>query len=83
MRRIETTVEACSGSALRIGIISDIHTDAPHISLARLSGMIQQMSAEQPDIVLLLGDFVAGFAARGVPSPPAASRWASRTGALP
>lgn len=65
IRRIETTAETWSGPALRIGIISDTHTDGPHMSLSRLSSVVQQMNAEQPDIVLLLGDFVAGFAARG------------------
>ena len=60
IRRVETTSAAWSGAPLRIGVISDTHTDGPHMGIGRLSGIIDAMNAEQPDIVVLLGDFVGG-----------------------
>ena len=60
IRRVEATSAAWSGAALKIGVISDTHTDGAHMGVGRLNDVIDRMNAEQPDIVLLLGDFVAG-----------------------
>lgn len=59
IRRVETTSAAWSGAPLRIGVISDTHTDGSHMGVGRLNSVIDAMNAEQPDIVVLLGDFVA------------------------
>lgn len=63
IRRVEATSAAWSGAPLRIGAISDTHTDGPHMGIARLNNIIDLMNAEQPDIVVLLGDYVSGHAA--------------------
>jgi predicted MPP superfamily phosphohydrolase len=60
VRRVEVTSRGWSGPPLRIGVISDTHTDGPHVGVARLESIIARMNAERPDIVVLLGDFVAG-----------------------
>lgn len=62
VRRVEVASQAWRGPPLRIGVISDTHTDGPHMGVARLESIIAQMNAERPDIVVLLGDFVAGHA---------------------
>ncbi len=62
VRRVEATSSAWSGAPLRIGVISDTHTDGPHMGISRLNSIIDTMNAEQPDIVVLLGDFVGGHA---------------------
>jgi predicted MPP superfamily phosphohydrolase len=60
VRRVEVTSRGWSGLPVRIGVISDTHTDGPHVGIARLESIIARMNAERPDIVVLLGDFVAG-----------------------
>jgi predicted MPP superfamily phosphohydrolase len=57
VRRIEVVSPRWSGPPLRIGIISDIHSGAPHMRPARLAGIVARMNAEHPDVVVLLGDF--------------------------
>lgn len=56
------TVETATwqGPPLRIGIISDTHVAAPHVDVPRVRRLVRRMNAEQPDIVLLLGDYTGG-----------------------
>jgi predicted MPP superfamily phosphohydrolase len=70
VRRVEVVSAMWKGGPLRVGVISDIHTAGPHMSPERLAGIVAQMNAEQPDIVLLLGDYVSGSKA-GVERGPA------------
>jgi predicted MPP superfamily phosphohydrolase len=60
VRRVEVTSRSWSGTPLRIGVISDTHTDGPHVGISRLESIIARMNAERPDVVVLLGDFVGG-----------------------
>ncbi len=64
VRRIEAASRGWSGAPIRIGVITDTHTDGPHVGLARLASIVARMNAERPDIIVLLGDFVAGSAPR-------------------
>jgi len=57
VRRVEVVSMSWRGPPLRIGVISDIHMGAPHMSVGRLNGIVRQMNSERPDIVVLLGDF--------------------------
>ncbi len=57
VRRVEVVSRTWSGPPLRIGVISDTHMGAPHMSVARLNAIVQRMNSERPDIVVLLGDF--------------------------
>src|SRR5687767_6810679 len=43
---------------LRVAVIADLHTGAPHVSLAKLSRVVERVNAEGPDLVALLGDYV-------------------------
>lgn len=60
VRRVEVVSQTWSGAPLRVGIITDIHGGGPHMSGGRLERIVNEMNAQRPDIVLLLGDFVAG-----------------------
>lgn len=43
---------------LRIAVMSDLHVGPPHITLARLRGIVQVANATEADLILLPGDFV-------------------------
>jgi predicted MPP superfamily phosphohydrolase len=60
VRRVEVVSRGWNGPALRIGVISDTHTDGPHMGVARLESIIARMNAERVDVVVLLGDFIGG-----------------------
>jgi predicted MPP superfamily phosphohydrolase len=62
VRRVEVVSAAWKGEPLRVGVIADIHAAGPHMTPERLDGIVAQMNSEQPDIVLLLGDYVSGSA---------------------
>src|SRR5882672_3712897 len=46
IRRVDVESKAWSGAPLRIGIISDTHMGSPHMSVARLNGIVAQMNSE-------------------------------------
>jgi uncharacterized protein len=43
---------------LKIAVIADLHVGAPHIDLAKLDDVVAVANGLQPDLVLLLGDYV-------------------------
>ena len=43
---------------LRVAVIADLHTGAPHVSLSKLTRVVERVNAEEPDLVALLGDYV-------------------------
>lgn len=43
---------------LRIVVLSDLHIGSPHIDLAKLEQIVAATNAQNPDLVLLLGDFL-------------------------
>src|SRR5215210_5941370 len=43
---------------LRVALISDLHTGAPHVDERRIERMAAAVNERAPDLVLLLGDFV-------------------------
>jgi predicted MPP superfamily phosphohydrolase len=57
VRRVDVSSRGWTGPPLRIGVISDIHMGAAHMSLGRLKGIVRQMNSEHPDIIVLLGDY--------------------------
>ena len=56
-RRVEVVSPMWTGEPLRVGIITDTHSGAPHMSLERLDSIVSAMNDERPDIILLLGDY--------------------------
>lgn len=74
-RRVEVVSPLWTGEPLRVGVLTDIHGAGPHMSLARLESIIDEVNAERPDIVLLLGDYAPGHV-------PAAERSADERAAV-
>jgi uncharacterized protein len=70
--------EALAG--LRVALISDLHTGAPHVGEKRLERLVAAVNARRPDLVLLLGDYIDPEVRFGsAVAPPAV---AARLGAL-
>lgn len=46
---------------LKIAVLSDIHAVEPWMSAERITGIVEQTNALQADLVVLLGDYVAGI----------------------
>jgi uncharacterized protein len=44
-------------SGLRVAVISDLHTGAPHVPLDKVHRVVERVSREGPDVVALLGDY--------------------------
>jgi uncharacterized protein len=44
-------------SGLRIALLSDLHVGSPHWDLAHLRELVQRTNAEDPDLILLAGDY--------------------------
>ncbi|MDX6752599.1 metallophosphoesterase [Geminicoccaceae bacterium 1502E] len=44
---------------LRIGVLSDLHAAWPHVTAPRIARIVARLMAEEPDIVLLPGDFIS------------------------
>ncbi|WFU23919.1 metallophosphoesterase [Bradyrhizobium sp. CB1717] len=59
---------------LKIAAIADIHACDPWMSLERIEGIVDRTNALKPDLIVLLGDYVAGLhqVTRFIPS----SEWA-------
>ena len=47
-------------SDLRVAVISDLHIGSPHVGLDKLRTIVERTNAENPALVVLLGDFVTG-----------------------
>jgi predicted MPP superfamily phosphohydrolase len=75
VRRVDVVGAMWNGEPLRVGLISDIHSGGAHMSVARLESIVGQMNSEQPDIILLLGDYVGG-------NPDASQRSAENNAAV-
>jgi hypothetical protein len=47
-------------SELRIAILSDLHIGSPHVGLDKLRTIVEKTNGENPELIVLLGDFVIG-----------------------
>ncbi|MGF1501373.1 MAG: metallophosphoesterase [Paracoccaceae bacterium] len=68
--RWQVRTEAWSGRPpLRIAALADIHIGPPWVTLARLERIVARTNALEADLIVLLGDYVAGhrFVSRPVP----------------
>lgn len=50
-----------SGRPLRIAVLADFHACEPWMPLSRIDYIVRRANALKPDLVVLLGDFVAGL----------------------
>ncbi len=44
---------------LRVAVVADVHAGAPWVGLDRVAALVQRVADARPDLVLLLGDWVA------------------------
>lgn len=60
-----------AGQKLTISVIADLHAGGPNMGLERISHIVETSNGLRPDIVLLLGDFVAThkFVTKPIPAP--------------
>jgi predicted MPP superfamily phosphohydrolase len=46
---------------LRIGILTDLHAVEPYMPVSRIGEIVERLNGLQPDIIVLLGDYVASL----------------------
>ncbi len=54
---------------LRIAVIADLHAGAPFVGLDKIDRIVAETNAEQPDVIVLLGDYVIQGLRFGHPIP--------------
>lgn len=69
-----------AGRKLNISVIADLHAGGPNMPVERIRDIVDTSNALRPDIVLLLGDFVATH--RFVTEPVPAPVWAAELSRL-
>jgi hypothetical protein len=69
-----------AGRKLRLAVLSDLHIGGPHMPVSRLPGIVAATNALDPDLTLLLGDFVASRHRRN--GDPAMAEWAGELARL-
>jgi predicted MPP superfamily phosphohydrolase len=45
---------------VKIAALSDLHVGSPHIGLDKLRRIVERTNSENPDVIVLLGDFMIG-----------------------
>lgn len=58
VRHVEVASEHWAGASLVIGVIADTHVPGPHVDAARVRSIVARMNRLNPDVVVLLGDYV-------------------------
>ena len=69
-----------AGLKLRAAVIADIHACEPWMTASRIKDICQQAMEQEPDIILLLGDYVSGT--KIVTGDVASSEWSAVLGTL-
>ena len=69
-----------AGFKLKIAAIADLHACDPWMSLERIAGIVERTNALNADLIVLLGDYVAGH--RHVTRTIPAAEWAPVLGGL-
>lgn len=70
VRHVAIASSAWRGPPLRIGVVSDTHVGEAHVSPERVRRTMVRLSAERPDLVVLLGDYASGHQPASVRSQP-------------
>ncbi|MCV9940344.1 metallophosphoesterase [Boseaceae bacterium BT-24-1] len=68
------------GRRLRLAVLSDIHVGSGHMPVSRVGEIVDQTNLLKPDLILLLGDFVASRDWR--PGDPRPAEWAAELARL-
>ena len=69
-----------AGSKLRIVALADIHACRPWMTAERIASLVEDANALQPDLIVLLGDYIAGM--RLVTDQVTPSQWAAALSGL-
>lgn len=69
IREIEIVSEDWRGPPLTIAAISDTHVASSHVDAARVGRIVKRINELRPELVVLLGDYVAGHATDAERSP--------------
>jgi hypothetical protein len=59
VRRVEIVSEDWRGAPIVIAVLGDTHVGGPHVDAARMERVVARINALEPDLVALLGDYVA------------------------
>jgi predicted MPP superfamily phosphohydrolase len=71
VRRVSVVLPGMGAGAkpVTIALLSDTHVAEPNVSPARLSGIVEQINALRPDIVVLAGDYLSERTFGVIPYP--------------
>ena len=70
------------GLSLKLAVIADLHACNPWMGVARIDRLVAEANAQQPDAVLLLGDYVVGHKLARYSQPVTAKEWAGALAGL-
>jgi predicted MPP superfamily phosphohydrolase len=59
VRHVEIVSEDWRGAPITIAALSDTHVGGPHVSAERIERIVSRVNRLHPDLVVLLGDYVA------------------------
>ncbi len=62
VRRVDIESASWHGAPITIAALSDLHVAGPHMRARRVERIVRRVNALRPDIVVLLGDYIAGHA---------------------
>jgi predicted MPP superfamily phosphohydrolase len=66
---------------LRIAVLTDIHASDPWMPAARIGAIVERTNMLKPDVILLLGDYVAAMSSYGTTDIPIGD-WTAELGRL-
>jgi uncharacterized protein len=74
VRRLEVPLERWPAAldGLRVAVVSDLHTGAPHVDERRVARIVGKVNAQRPDLVALVGDYADPTVPLGEPVAPEA-----------
>lgn len=70
VRHVAVESATWRGPPVRLGVVSDTHAGAPHVTPARVRTVMARLSRERPDVVLFLGDYAGGHEPAAVRAAP-------------
>jgi len=59
VRRVDVASDRWRGAPVAIAVIGDTHVGSPHVNARRVAEIVGRANALHPDLVVLLGDYVA------------------------
>jgi predicted MPP superfamily phosphohydrolase len=70
------------GLSLKLAVLADLHACNPWMGVARIERLVAEVNGQQPDAVLLLGDYVAGHKLARYAQAVTPAEWAGALGGL-